>query len=158
MIDRETGSLVLRAGRVDPSVTRSEFRASLMAAGAQWDDMHTGWMHAQLPVEVDGDRKVGVRLLFDGERFDGYRLWLVDARYGTSWDDWSEEKQLAQRDAHDAWLVEMLGPGLRRQTPGGMELSYSLPWGDVWSAYDPRSAGSSIGVRFRPAGSSRPAL
>ncbi len=120
-----------------------------MAAGARWDDMHTGWMHAQLPSQADDTRNVGVRLLFEGERLDGYRLWIVDPRYGTTWDDWSEDRQLAQRDAHDEWLLGMLGPGARKRAPGGMELSYSLPWGDVWSSYDPRSADSSIGVRFR---------
>jgi len=149
MIDRDTGALVLRAGRVEPSTTRTAFRASPLAAPARWDDMHTGWMDAELPSEADGDRKIGVRLIFEGERLDGYRLWIVDPRYGTSWDDWSEEKELAHRDAHDAWLVEKLGPGERARAPGGMELGYSLPWGDVWSTYDPRSGGSSIGVRFR---------
>jgi hypothetical protein len=130
-------------------MARSAFRASRMAIGARWEDMRTGWVHAELPRQAEGDRDVGVRLLFEGERLDGYRLWIVDPRYGTSWDDASEEKQLAQRDAHDEWLVEMLGPGVRTQAPGGMELTYSLSWGNVWSTYDPRSADSSIGVRFR---------
>jgi hypothetical protein len=122
-----------------------------VTVAARWDDMQTGWMHAHLPGEVDGDRNVGVRLLFEGERLEGYRLAILDPRYGTSWDDWSEEKQLAQRDAHDQWLVEMLGPGVRTRAPGGMELSYTFPWGDVWSTYDPRSGGSSIGVRYATA-------
>jgi hypothetical protein len=88
-------------------------------------------------------------LLFEGERLDGYRLWIEGTPYGTSWDDGSEEKELARRDAQDVWLAEMLGVGVRVQRPSGSALTYSFPWGEVWSGYDPRSAGSDIGVRFR---------
>jgi hypothetical protein len=51
-----------------------------------------------------------------------YRLWIADARFGTSWDDWSEEKELARRDAQDAWLVEQLGAGVRVERPSGSVL------------------------------------
>jgi hypothetical protein len=91
-------------------------------------------------------------LLFEHERLDGCRLWICDPRYGTSWDDWSEEKQLALRDAHDSWLVEMLGPGSRFAWAGGSLPEYRFEWGEVWSSYDPRSGSSSIGVRFRARG------
>jgi hypothetical protein len=113
--------------------------------------MHTGWMHVSLePQTVDG-LVFGVAIHFEAERLDGYSLSLVDARYGTSWDDYSEEKQLAQRDAHDAWLVAILGPGNRKPSPRGPELRYSFPWGDAWSTFDAKGGSSSIGVRFRQA-------
>jgi len=136
MIDHETGALTVREGRISPDITRSAFATSPMAAGSSVDDMRTGWAR-------------GVRLLFDGERLDGYRLWIADARFGVSWDDWSEDKELARRDAQDAWLVEQLGEGVRIERPSGSVLTYSLPWGEAWSGYDPRSAGSDVGVRLR---------
>jgi hypothetical protein len=145
----ETGALLLAEGRVERGTTRAEVRGWPTAQAGRWHDMRTGWAHVDLPTQAAGDRAIGARLLFDGERLDGYRLWIVDARYGTSWDDWSEEKELAHRDAHDALLVELLGPGVREARPGGSELTYTLPWGDVWSTYDARSGGSTIGTRFR---------
>jgi hypothetical protein len=111
--------------------------------------MHTGWMHVYPGAQTLDGLVFGVDLVFDGERLDCYSMWLADPRYGTSWDDWSEEKQLAQRDAHGAWLVKSLGPGERKPSPQGPELSYTFPWGDVLSTFDARGGSSRIGVRFR---------
>ena len=149
MIDHETGALTVREGRISPDITRSAFATSPMAAGSSVDDMRTGWAQVTLAAQVDRGWTWGVRLLFDGERLDGYRLWIADARFGVSWDDWSEDKELARRDAQDAWLVEQLGEGVRIERPSGSVLTYSLPWGEAWSGYDPRSAGSDVGVRLR---------
>jgi len=149
VIDRRTGALVLSAGSIERNLSRSSLLASALAARATCDDMYTGWMHVYLgPQGLDGTL-FGVVLHFEVERLDGYSLSLVDARYGTSWDDYSEEKQLAQRDAHDVWLVAALGPGHRKPSPRGPELRYSFPWGDAWSTFDARGGSSSIGVRFR---------
>jgi len=148
VIDRLTGALVLPGGSIRSDLSRSSLLASPMAAQAKREDMPAGGMHVYLGLqELDGTR-FGVALHFEGERLFGYSLSLVDARYGTSWDDYSEEKQLAQRDAHDAWLVASLGPGNREPSPRGPELRYSFPWGDAWSTFDARGGSSSIGVRF----------
>jgi hypothetical protein len=149
VIDRFTGALVLPSGTIGRDLTRSAFLASPLGAKAVCDDMHTGWMHIYPGAQTLDGLVFGVDLVFDGERLDCYSLWLDDARYGTSWDDWSEEKQLAQRDAHDAWLVSNLGPGERQPSPRGPELRYSFAWGEAWSTYDARGGSSTIGVRFR---------
>ena len=148
VIDPETGTLTLAGGRIDRGTTRSAFRASPVAQGCRWEDMRTGWTQAVLSTQAAGPRTFTVRVLFECEQLDGYRLCAVDPRYGASWDEWSEEKERARSDAHDALLIDLLGPGARRQRPDGSELTYAFPWGDVWSAYDARSGGSEIGVRF----------
>lgn len=130
-IDRDTGALVLDDGRrIDRDTTLAQVSRDFTI-----DALGNGWAHAELP---------GARLLFEGEQLAYYNLWIVDARYGTSWDDWSEAKELARRDAQDAWLVEMLGPGVA--TTG--TLTYTFAWGGVWSSYDPKGGSSMIGVRF----------
>jgi hypothetical protein len=149
MIDRRTGALILSNARIGRDLTRSSFLSTPMGARARCDDMKTEWMHVYLQPQVVGGLTFGIDLVFEGERLDGYSLALVDPKYGTSWDDWSEEKQLAERDAHDAWLVESLGPGEREASPRGMELRYEFPWGKAWSTFDARGGSSSIGVRFR---------
>lgn len=137
MIDRETGALVLSSSRLDRNLTRSAFESSPLGRESNPNDVGTGWVHFDLPNQTSGDRTFGVRVSFEGDRFDGFSLWLVDARYGTSWDDASEEKELARKGAHDAWLTEMLGA------------KRDFPWGEAWSTYDPRALSSTIGVRFR---------
>jgi hypothetical protein len=47
---------------------------------------------------IAGDRSFGAYLSFEKQRLDGYSLYLTDARCGTSWNDWAEEKELARRD------------------------------------------------------------
>ena len=148
-MDPQTGTLLLPSCRVGPDLTRSAFLSSPLGAQARRDDKGTLGMSAYLgPQPLDG-LVFRVELHFQGEQLQGYSLWLDDPRYGTSWDDYSEEKQLAQRDAHDAWLVSSLGPGEREPSPHGPELRYSLPWGNVWSTFDARGGSSPIGVRFR---------
>jgi hypothetical protein len=149
MIDRRTGALILSNARISRDLTRSSFLSTPMGERAHCADMNNEWMHVHLQPQGLGKLTLGIDLVFEGERMDGYSLALVDAKYGTSWDDWSEEKQRAQRGAHDAWLVGSLGPGEREASPRGMELRYEFPWGKAWSTFDAIGGSSSIGVRFR---------
>ena len=150
MIDRPTGALVLPGGTAGRELTRSTLLPSPMGASATCDDMRTCWMHVHLGPQALAGGTFGVTLQFEGERLDGYALCLVDERYATmSWDDYSEDKQLALRDAHDAWLVAALGPGEREPSPRGPELHYAFAWGKVWSTFDARGGSCSIGARFR---------
>ncbi len=67
----------------------------------------------------------------------------TDRRFGASWDDWSEEKELARKAWHDDWLK-------RTST---ITAPRKYVWGRVASSYDERSADSSIEVTY--AGRSR---
>jgi hypothetical protein len=149
LIDHQTGALTLPTGTIGQDVTRTVFLASPVGAHSRCDDMHNGWMHFYPGVQTLDELVFGVRVVFEGERLDSYSLWLDDPRYGTSWDDYSEEKQLAMRDAHDRWLVAQLGPGERIPSPRGPELHYAFPWGEVWSTFDAKGGSTSTIVRFR---------
>lgn len=148
LIDRQTGALMLPTGSIGRDLTRAAFLSSPMGAQARCDDKGTLGMSAYLGPQPVDDLVFGVELHFVGEQLRGYSLWLDDPRYGTSWDDYSEGKQRAQRDAHDAWLLSTLGPGDRGPIPQGRELRYTFPWGEVWSTFDARGGSSTIGVRF----------
>ena len=149
MIDRDTGALVLPDGRIERELTRSSLLSSLLAKGTRSEDMQTGWAQVYLKPRRLGGREFGVHLVFEGERLDSYALSLHDPQYGTSWDDWSEAKELARRNAHDAWLEAGLGKGKSEGAGRARELRYTFPWGRVWSSFDPKGGASSIGVRFR---------
>ena len=111
--------------------------------------MRNGWVHFYLGPETLAGENFIVTLAFDGERLRSYDLRLADPKYGTSWDDYSEEKQLAMRDAHDAWLMPQLGSGERKPSMRGPELYYSFLWGEVWSTFDAKGGSTSIIVRLR---------
>ena len=54
----------------------------------------------------------------------------------TSWSDWSRERELARKEAHDKWLNEVIGT--RR----------SFPWGSVSSDFDAKTGGSEITIEY----------
>jgi hypothetical protein len=149
VIDPLTGALVLKGGSIDRDVSPSALLASPLGAHATREDLPAGWTHVYLGSGDPDGKALGVALHFEGDRLYGYSVSLADPRYGTSWDDYTEEKQIAKRDAHDALLVASLGQGTREPSPRGPELRYALPWGDVWSTFDAKGGSTSIGVRFR---------
>jgi hypothetical protein len=68
-------------------------------------------------------------------------MMISSAEFGSSWSDWSREKEEKRKLLHDAALKRMLGPG-----------PYELPWGTVWSGYDDKSGFSSVVVTYRAKG------
>ena len=145
MIAHDTGALLLPAPGLAPGLTLSALLACPLGRGASCYDMGTGWTRVELGPRPLGGRTFFVCASFEGERLDGYALCDADPRFGSSWDDASKKKELARRDAHDAWLMAALGAGGKRQP----QLAYALAWGEAWSSYDPLGGSSSIGVRFR---------
>ncbi|GEP44805.1 hypothetical protein BGE01nite_40960 [Brevifollis gellanilyticus] len=95
------------------------------------------WCSFKLPSIPQRDTELIITLQFHGERLDSLRLFHDAARFGTSWDDWSEERELARKAYHERWLAEML------RLPVGKYL-----WGEVLSVYDVKSGSSSIIVRY----------
>src|SRR5580658_3812525 len=85
MIDRRTGALILSNARISRDLTRSSFLSTPMGERAHHDDMKNGWMHVHLEPQVLGELTFGIDILFESERLDGYRLVLIDSKYGTSW-------------------------------------------------------------------------
>ena len=50
-----------------------------------------------------------ITLCFHDERLIRVDLTHVDPKYGTSWSDWSEEKEAQRKAEHDRWLQGHLG-------------------------------------------------
>jgi hypothetical protein len=119
VIDPLTGALVLKGRSIDRDVSPSALLASPLGAHATREDLPAGWTHVYLGSGDSDGKALGVALHFEGDRLYGYSVSLADPRYGTSWDDYTEEKQIAKRDAHDALLVASLGQGTREPSPRG---------------------------------------
>jgi hypothetical protein len=139
MINPETGSLSFQDPIVEigPALTRSEFRsASLSEDAADWviNEPWRSWKIAG--VCVAESIPFIVVLYFHGERLAMIDLCHSDPKFGTSWNDYSLEKEMSRKASHNRWLAASLGT------------QRTFPWGSAQSEYDQRSGGSSIIIRY----------
>jgi hypothetical protein len=147
VLDPSTGDLRLPDGRLGRDVTRAAFLSSRLKQTIKNTSDADPWTASyDLGERSLSGVSLALQVSFAGERLAGYTLVDVAPRFGSSWDDWTEQKQLARRDSHDGWLISQLGPPSSRAL--GDELHYELSWGTVWSTFDRRGGGSSIGVSF----------
>lgn len=70
----------------------------------------------------------------------------TDAR---NWNEWSEEKEMQVFYRNNKFLTSALGisPTRKTKTPYP-RCTFSFPWGEIWSVYDPRSASSLMGINY----------
>lgn len=140
MLDAATGELVLPTTgvRLGPAWTRTLFLKSRLGAAAMPGTINWPWSRYALefpPGEV-GPFAAVVTLQFRKEALVWLEVMDVSPEFGTSWDDWSEEKEHARRAAHDRWL-EASG------APAGQ-----YTWARVWSNYDSKGGLSSITICY----------
>lgn len=132
-----TGEFLLASGvLLSPHSSRTSFLSSVEGAQAKVLVKNEPWCSFHLSA---GSSPLSVSVYFKGEFLDSIHFSVSGAEYGSSWGDWSEEKEMKRKSANDAWLQKY------ELTPGQ---TYS--WGSVWSGYDPKGGFSSIVVRYAP--------
>ncbi|HEX8272814.1 MAG TPA: hypothetical protein VF615_09180 [Longimicrobiaceae bacterium] len=142
MIDPATGEVRLPSADVvlGPRLTRGSFLGSRLAEHArdlEIDEPRYACLFF-IPPGGPGETAFRVSLRFHGESLTSLELVAVDARFGTSWSDWTEEKELDRCRFHDEWL----------ETASGLKPGrYS--WGVLESRFDPKGGFSSIIVDFQ---------
>ena len=139
MIDKTTGTI--RAPKWDEllsaETTRSDFLASSLAEGAKVHVENEPWCSWNLKaVEID-DQKWLFTVFFHGQRITTVDIMACSPEFGTSWNDWSEEKEIARKACHDDILKKLLG-----------DPPYEYDWGTVFSGYDAKGGFSSIAVGY----------
>ena len=142
MINPDDGVLAFEEPslRIGPGLQRSEFLDADWAQGASVLVANEPWQSLKLDGEYRSrSLKFVLILYFHGDRLARIDFCASDPKFGTSWEDYSEEKERQRQASHDAWLWECLGE--RR----------SFWWGTVWSGIDPKGGGSSIVVSYKSA-------
>jgi hypothetical protein len=76
--------------------------------------------------------------------FLGGRIYQVfigstHSRFGKTWSDWSEEKEMARKKFHESVLATIFGVERER---------FDFPWGSVSSYYDVKGGHSEIAVTY----------
>ena len=120
-----------------PTLTRTQFRRTPVAAASTPGVPSGSWSRWQLPVMAQRDTELYAVLHFDGERLASLDLHHGAARFGSSWSEWTEERERARQTFHEQWLAAELG--LR---------CGSYRWGTVGSYYDPRGGASLIAITY----------
>jgi hypothetical protein len=143
-LDPTTGAIEVRPDLVITLATKPE---DMQRAGAEHEGYSNGWSWERLK---EGPWWVSVSFSPEHELYL-VSLELDDGLPG-GWEHWSEERALRQRDSHDEWLDEQLGPGWATESYDGASKGRSglTSWGLVGSDYDTRSGGSSITIRYPP--------
>jgi hypothetical protein len=137
--DLATGTLRTDLGEsLGPDLTRAEFLAGPMASGAEVLVRNEPYVSWRIEREIGG-RPFAVGIYFDGDRLTMVILALADPAFGSSWADWTAERELARKAAHDAWLgqIEPAIGDAREEA-----------WGFVSSIVDDRSGGAEIVIRY----------
>ena len=90
-----------------------------------------------------------ILLLFQNSLLNTVMMSASNPKYGLSWDDWSEAKELQRKQEHDRLLHKELQrpPDIRRSKPYPY-IEYDVEYGTISSSYDPRSASSSILIHY----------
>lgn len=107
--------------------------------------------HYLLKPQQIGNDLFTILLIFDKDDYL-YSIDLVLSIDGKphSWTNWSEEKELAIKQIHDAWLEKQLGKAKTRKYMHKHIVNYyEFTWGKISSFYDPKSGGSSIKIFYK---------
>ena len=128
-----------------PALTRKAFLASPLGKAMRDLIVNEPWHSWQLADCRINGRTFLLGVFYEGERLDMIQLFLQDSRYGTSWEDFSPEKEKARHAAHWRWLRSQLGSAGARSSSGNER---RFAWGSVGAYYDPRNEESSIVVSY----------
>ena len=141
MIDSRDGRITIDAPSmiITSGMTRDQFLGSAVANIATPLNQNTPWSrYAFKPVTIQGERWAA-DICFNAGRLYSVNLSIMRPEFGSSWSDWSEERELARKRFHDSLLESILGGDWREQR---------FTWGGVYSAYDQKGRGSSIGITY----------
>lgn len=140
MLDPASGEVVLATTgvRFGPRMTRTAFLASAPALQVAPGTINPPWANygALFAAGEVGPFPADVTFQFRDEELAWVTIMNLSPEFGTTWDDWSREKEAARQRAHTKWLVASgLPPG-------------KYPFGEVWSDYSDKDALSKIVIRY----------
>lgn len=136
-IDTDSGALVAAEGTITASSTKTQFLMSPLFDMGGWTNERDGWYAAgSIRLNLSGE-EFGASVLFRHEQVHSIGLWIEDPQYGTSWNDYTEEKELARKARHETWLNANV-PDWRQE----------FRWGAIWSGFDTKGGFSSILIQY----------
>ena len=105
--------------------------------GVSKRDMGTNYVWYSLPNRNSESENILISLCFHSGTLDSISIALNDPDLGSSWSDWSEQKEWMRADRTEAWLAAQGYP------------TGTYPWGEIWAGYDPKGGSGSAGIRYK---------
>jgi len=138
-LNEDTGCITLPeiGVAIKSTLSRSEFLQTAAFAGASVSFRNEPWCSYRLPSIPQPDTELLIVLQFHAEHLLSLSLSHAASRFGSSWADWSEERQLVLKAFHERWLARDVSVHLGE---------YS--WGAISSDYDGKGGSSVITVRY----------
>ena len=140
MIDIKTGNVFLE--KIDfvigPTLTRENFLISPLASLSRVAVKNEPHCSFNAKAQKIAGHPFIITLYFKRSTLTNLELFADDDQFGTSWDDWSEEKELERKKFHETWLKSVLG-----------DPPYHYDWGSVESHYDAKGGSSSISIKYQ---------
>lgn len=120
---------------ISPLLREQELLAAFPSCAEGKRSMGNGWVWYSLPrFEAEG-KAIAISLAFCESLFRELHVSDASPRFGSGWNDWSEEKERQRATSSMEWLRSL----------GFQAGRYS--WGEVWGAYDPKGGFGLAGVR-----------
>jgi len=140
IINPETGVITLPEidASIGPSLSRDVFLSTRAFQQASVCIRNEPWCSYDLSPIAQSETNLHLRLQFHDQGLVSISISHAAPRFGTSWADWSEEKELALKAFHESWLNQEL-----HLSPG----AYS--WGEIQSCYDSKGGSSFINLSYR---------
>ncbi len=171
MISKDDGSILFDSGdRLPPSMTRDDFLSSTLGRSSVARPVHGNIASFEVVSALRGVQEATVVISFLDRRLTVADIMLPMAGDEGGWENWSLEREMERKAAHDALLRSFLGDlkhelrpprkfrwkdillwlyQRRRATVPAPPRYYKFPWGDVMSVYDAKGAFSVIRIRYR---------
>lgn len=137
MIDIKRGNISLNGFILKRGLTKDVFiKSNLMGdVLSQNASIYTNYY---LKPQFIGSERFTVVLYFNQSNLIEFiNISLLSDGNIPSWDNWSENEELNRKVEHDKWLESKIG-----------KPPYKYSWGEISSAYDPRSGSSMITIRY----------
>ena len=152
-LDPATGHLTFSSPAIEisPGGTRERFESSDWFARFESLTQNPPWaLYGFRDFRSQGERLAG-SLCFRESALQWITLAIQRAEFGSSWSDFSKEKELARQAAHDAWLAPRLAGATptRTLTLGYPSSEWTFAWGAVHSGWDVKNGLAEIVVRYR---------
>jgi len=145
-ITQETGVIKLPeiGATIAASLSRAQFLQTPEFFEARVFVRSEPWCSYRLPAISQKYTELVIVVQFHGEELVSLDLCHGAHCFGSSWEDWSEERELARKAFHERWLASEVGVH-----PG------NYAWGQIASYYDEQGRFSTIAIRYaKPANGS----
>jgi hypothetical protein len=125
------GTISFESGQIRRTLNRRQFLESTVGRESKERLVNQDWKH----YHIEPEPGIAGTVLFKADRID--RVLLMMRIPSDSIKEWTEERELERKAAHDRWLLAELG------IP-----PYEYAWGRVASEFDPRGLASEIIVVY----------